>query len=256
MSPGAIARGACHRGRPFTRNLVVWRLALFGLTLLACTATHPAQADDWATCAAAAADTEAMLQLPSGLLAAIGRVESGRHETGSGRTVPWPWTINAAGRGQSFDDAATALAATRALLAEGVASIDIGCFQVNLAFHPDAFDTLEAAFDPGANARAAGRFLAGLRDRTGSWEGAIAAYHSATPDRGTSYRVRVLAEWGQGQPVERPTVPPIYEISWSPPGAGMQVWKPSSPGAAPSVIRIRADPELPPVRTVSVSARQ
>ena len=33
--------------------------------------------------------------------------------------------------------------------------IDVGCFQVDLFYHPYAFTSLEEAFDPDANARAA-----------------------------------------------------------------------------------------------------
>jgi hypothetical protein len=35
---------------------------------------------------------------------------------------------------------------------EGVRSIDIGCMQINLVHHPDAFGSLEAGFDPITNA--------------------------------------------------------------------------------------------------------
>ena len=51
----------------------------------------------------------------------------------------------------------------RAVQAQGVRSIDIGCMQVNLMHHPNAFATLDAAFDPLANALYAARFLTELR---------------------------------------------------------------------------------------------
>ena len=37
--------------------------------------------------------------------------------------------------------------------AQGARSIDVGCMQVNLLHHADAFASLEQAFDPVANAR-------------------------------------------------------------------------------------------------------
>jgi hypothetical protein len=64
--------------------------------------------------------------------------------------------------------------------------------QINLAYHPDAFATLEQAFDPRANASYAVSFLNDLRQRTGSWDAATAAYHSATPELGEPYRARVM----------------------------------------------------------------
>jgi len=266
--------------RALTRAVVL--AAALGLTVAG--TAHPARAasesgqaarsgdvpgagpNDWAACDAAGQQAEAAHQLPSGLLSAIGRVESGRSAPGTGRLAPWPWTINAAGRGQNFADRATALTATRALLQQGVGSIDVGCFQVNLAYHPDAFDTLESAFEPQANARAAARFLSALRGRTGTWDAAIAAYHSATPERGIPYRQRVMAAWGQpglpadsasGPPAstEAAAVPMLRTVSWSPAAGGMQVWTPSGRNGAANIISMQAVPALPLVRTAASGNR-
>ena len=125
---------------------------------------------------------------PPGLMAAIGRVESGRHDPVSGALHPWPWTVDAEGQGMFYDSKAQAIAAVRALQARGVASIDVGCMQVNLMHHPDAFNSLEQAFDPMANADYAGRFLVELHGQTGAWPAATALYHSATPELGAAYR--------------------------------------------------------------------
>jgi hypothetical protein len=46
--------------------------------------------------------------------------------------------------------------------AAGITSLDVGCLQVNLAQHPDAFSTLAAAFDPVANADYGAAFLTSL----------------------------------------------------------------------------------------------
>ena len=131
--------------------------------------------------------------MPPGLLLAIGVVESGRFDPATGRKAPWPWTIDANGAGQAFAGLADATAAVRTLQERGVASIDVGCFQINLHNHPAAFANLEEAFDPPANAAYAARFLSLLHTRTGSWEAATAAYHSSTPRLGDSYRDTVLA---------------------------------------------------------------
>jgi hypothetical protein len=63
--------------------------------------------------------------------------------------------------------------------------------QINLHFHPDAFESLEAAFDPARNTSYAGGYLKRLRDGTKSWRLAVARYHSATPQRGAFYRTKV-----------------------------------------------------------------
>jgi hypothetical protein len=233
----------------FTTFLRIGAAGLLAIALL----PSPARASDAEICAAAAADAERDAQLPAGLLLAIGRVESRRRDPATGRIAPWPWTIDAAGAGQSFADAAAALARTRELLGKGVASIDVGCFQVNLAAHPQAFASLEQAFDPAANASYAARFLTTLHARIGSWDGAIAAYHSATAELGAPYRDLVLAAWGQpatepsAMPV--PAAPPILRvIAWSPTRSGVRIWTPSA-GAGASVISFAGAPALPAVRT-------
>jgi hypothetical protein len=146
--------------------------------------------------------------IPPRLLHAIGRVESGRVDAASGQVAPWPWTINAEGEGRYFDSKAQAIAAVNALRARGVRSIDVGCMQVNLAHHPDAFASLEQAFDPAANADYAARFLRRLFEQTGAWPKAAAHYHSATPELGEAYRKRVMAAWPEEQkhPVSPTTV--------------------------------------------------
>jgi hypothetical protein len=83
----------------------------------------------------------------------------------------------------------------QALQARGVRSIDVGCLQVNLLYHPDAFATLDDAFDPGHNANYAVRFLNALYAGSHDWKQAIGDYHSETPQLGEAYRVLVLARW-------------------------------------------------------------
>ncbi|HEX5327570.1 MAG TPA: lytic transglycosylase domain-containing protein, partial [Acetobacteraceae bacterium] len=150
------------------------------------------------------AAAQAAAGLPSGLLAALGRVESGRLDPQTGTVRPWPWTINVAGQGFFFPNKATAVAAVQELQADGIRSIDVGCLQVNLMYHPAAFASLEQAFDPAANARYAARFLNALYYRSRDWTQAIGEYHSETPTLGAAYRTRVMARWhppgGAGPP--------------------------------------------------------
>jgi hypothetical protein len=83
----------------------------------------------------------------------------------------------------------------RALQLHGVRVIDVGCFQVDLFYHPAAFASLEEAFDPNANAGAAARILSLGRLSSTGWDGAISAYHSARPMLGAVYLQKVRAVW-------------------------------------------------------------
>jgi hypothetical protein len=166
--------------------------------------------------------------LPSGMLLAIGRVESGRWDPAQARVVPWPWALDANGAGTLFDSKVEAVARTEALRAAGMPNIDVGCFQIDLTSHPGAFATLEQAFDPFANADYAGRFLAGLYARTGTWDNAVAAYHSMQPDRGTAYRQRVFADWASKDHIAAPAQahgPTIVQFAS---GARMRIWTPGT----------------------------
>jgi hypothetical protein len=142
---------------------------------------------------------ESQQAIPDHLLAAIARVESGRPDPASGAVRPWPWTIDIGGDGQFFDSESQAIAQVQRLQARGLRSIDVGCMQVNLMHHPDAFMSLQEAFQPYANAMYAARFLRKLYGLTHDWTQAAALYHSATPALAAAYRARVLEAW----PVER-----------------------------------------------------
>ena len=146
-------------------------------------------------CVAAGHDAEQLSALPANLLISIGMVESGRVDPATGHRAPWPWTVNADGQGQYFSNKADAEAFVRFAEASGAHDIDVGCFQISLESHPDAFATLDEAFDPVDNAAYAARFLTALKARTGSWNTAIADYHSALPDLGLPYQRQVLAAW-------------------------------------------------------------
>ena len=151
--------------------------------------------DDAKICGVLARAAEQALGIPDHLLRAVGVVESGRYDRRLGRAEPWPWTINAEGAGATFSSKAAAVARVEELRASGVRSIDIGCMQVNLAYHGDAFENLEEAFDPVMNVAYAAHFLTSLKEERGSWNAAVAAYHSSTPKFGIPYRQKVAKTW-------------------------------------------------------------
>jgi hypothetical protein len=183
-----------------------WRLALFALLLAVAPAgAHSMAGTPQAACEAAITAAQERAELPAGLLSAVALVESGRPDPRTGTIRPWPWTINVAGLGYFFLTKAAAVAAVRSLQELGIQSIDVGCLQVNLMYHPAAFASLEQAFDPSSNARYAAHFLNALYERSGSWAQAAGDYHSQTPALGAAYRARVLARWH----------PPASAVPWS-----------------------------------------
>jgi hypothetical protein len=193
--------------------------------------------------------------LPAGLLLAIGRVESGRWDAERGRITPWPWTINAAGKGQWFGSKDTAALNTKDRLDAGTRSIDVGCFQISLLWHPTAFADLDEAFDPIANARYAARFLLALYGRAGTWQAAVEAYHSADPMLGFAYRQQVFASWQSAAPINvAATVPvrpgPVPEPSRPLPlpipmvVAGVRIWTPMPAGRGARVVAMPPSPTI------------
>lgn len=146
-------------------------------------------------CRAAIHMAEADKRTPSGLLGAIATVESGRRNPATGKLAPWPWTIDADGVGHIYLTEAAAVTAAQRFQHQGTHSLDIGCMQVDLQQHPDAFANLAQAFSPIANALYAADFLVRLKRRLGSWAQAVAAYHSQTPAVGAPYARKVLTRW-------------------------------------------------------------
>lgn len=133
--------------------------------------------------------------IPAHLLSAIASTESGRYHSGLKIKLPWPWTINAEGKGYFFDTKAEAIAAAQKLRMRGVQSMDVGCMQVNLHHHAQAFSSLQQAFEPENNVAYAASFLRELYTEEGSWKQAAADYHSKTPNLGREYVGVVYNSW-------------------------------------------------------------
>ncbi len=123
--------------------------------------------------------------IPDNILLGIGLQEAGT--TRGGALTVWPWAVNAAGVGRIFDDRTAAMGWVRERQAAGISSIDVGCMQINLHWHPTAFASLEQGFDPVANVDYAARFLRSLYAESGNWMQAAGAYHSRTQDKAAIY---------------------------------------------------------------------
>ncbi|TCZ57972.1 transglycosylase SLT domain-containing protein [Roseicella aquatilis] len=194
--------------------------------LLSALAAGSASAQQGLLCRSAIEAAERERGIPTRLMQAIARVESGRKDPATGAFHPWPWTVNAEGVGSFHPSKEAAIAYVQAMQARGVRSIDVGCMQVNLRHHPNAFASLEEAFEPLANARYAARFLSELQQSRGGWQRATAGYHSATAELGEPYRARVEAVWAQEQ--NRPT-PPVQVAAMAAPAVAAP---PAPPQAA------------------------
>ena len=189
------------RNRPATRAIRAGCLA--AALLLTGPVAAPAAAGNapatghnpWTMCAKATNRIERQEGIPRQLLRAISKAESGRLHRDKQIVMAWPWTVMAEGRGRYLETKAQAIAEVETLRARGVKNIDVGCMQINLGYHGEAFASLEEAFDPVTNVAYGGRFLRQLHAQTRTWAAATGRYHNADRDLGQSYRARVYRLW-------------------------------------------------------------
>jgi len=172
------------------------------------------------TCITAIAHQERAKGIPHGLLQAISLAESGRWfaDTGKarGEIIAWPWTVTTGGKGHFLPNRVDAVAFVQSLQADGVENIDVGCMQINLKYHPDAFSSIEQAFDAHINATYAANFLKARHAVSKSWILAAGDYHSTTPELNQGYRAKVTKLW------KRTTQAPILSANTSEPNNNAQ----------------------------------
>ncbi len=146
-------------------------------------------------CIKAFTRSERKYGIPKHLLMAVANTESGRYHPKLKRVVPWPWTLNIHGKGSYHNNYHDTVTAVKRAKQSGQRSIDVGCMQVNLKHHPEAFSSITEALDPSSNVDYAASFLRSNFDELGSWPKAIAAYHSRSPSRGSKYYAMVKKRW-------------------------------------------------------------
>lgn len=151
--------------------------------------------DQWKLCANAIRNQEKAWNIPDHLLTAISVAESGRWHPDLERSVPWPWTVMAEGKGRYFNSREEALQEVEKLRKKGVRNIDVGCMQINLHYHGRNFASIEEAFEPAVNAGYAARFLHDLYEARQSWSTAVGYYHSGTPSKNYPYRRKIMSIW-------------------------------------------------------------
>lgn len=152
--------------------------------------------EDRFVCMDATLKYEKEYEIKEHLLSTISSVESGKWDAELNRNTPWPWTINAQGKGMHFNTKEEAVAKVKELQAKGVKSIDVGCMQVNLIFHGKAFESIEDAFDPYKNVEYGAKFLKRLYSKTNdNWMKAATNYHSKKPHKAKIYEKKINATY-------------------------------------------------------------
>ncbi|WP_447883149.1 transglycosylase SLT domain-containing protein [Serratia fonticola] len=116
-------------------------------------------------------------QVPAEVLFAVALAESGR--TVNKVTVPWPWTLNVAGKSYRYATRAEGCQAlTRFMRTHPLKRIDVGLGQTNLGYNGHHYRSACEAFEPYDNLNATARILRDCyRQRNGSWLDAAACYH-------------------------------------------------------------------------------
>ena len=157
---------------------------------------HPilAFSDDKNICEKKIIEIESQINIPKGLLKAIGLTESGRYIEKSKRVI-WPWTINFKKKSLFFDSKSQMLKFLDNEVKKGNYDLDVGCMQINLKWHGKYFKKISDSIDPKINISYATSFLFKLKSDFNTWTEAIKRYHSSKPSKNTKYHKKVLANW-------------------------------------------------------------
>lgn len=176
-------------------RLTLTSLAAVSMAIPAHAASTDSMLEGAKLCTKQFPEYERRFGIPKHLLAAVAVTETGRYHKRLKVSVPWPWAVNAEGKGHFFDTKREAVAFVKRLKRAGVKSMDVGCMQVNLYHHAEAFNSIEEAFEPTHNVAYAAHFLRSLYDESNSWKTASAYYHSRTPSLGNKYAGKVYSFW-------------------------------------------------------------
>lgn len=172
--------------------------------------TFPAfaqETDDELLCLTQTTKYEKKEKIQTNLLTAISLVESGRYSERHKTGVSWPWTVGALKKGNFYKTKEEAIAAVEELQRQGVTNIDVGCMQINLKYHPEAFETLQDAFDPAKNVAYAAQYLNRLYAETQSWGAAAVRYHSKSAGFAFRYEDKLLETWQRLTQYGNPAAP-------------------------------------------------
>ena len=131
---------------------------------------------------------ESKKNIPSGLLKAIGLVESRLQ----------PYAINYNGRGYFFNNKKSALQFANNLLRKGETNFGVGCFQLHYKSHARKFPSVSVMLDPQKNIEYAAKLLNNLYKEHGyRWSNAVKRYHSSRSDLNSAYYYKVIRKFGR-----------------------------------------------------------
>jgi hypothetical protein len=125
---------------------------------------------------------EKQIDIPKGLLTAIGKTESGRFKDNK-NIIIWPWTINTGKKSLFFDNKLQMKNFVLNEIKKENYNLDVGCMQINLKWHGSKFKNILDVLDPMVNVSYATSFLYELHSNFGNWDEAIKRYHSSKPKK-------------------------------------------------------------------------
>ena len=131
------------------------------------------------------AKAEVVYKIPSGLLSAIAKVESGIKE----------FAVNVGGKSTYANSLAEAVSVANAQINAGKQNIDLGVMQHNYRWHGNQFSSLEEMLTPKKNIAYAAGLLSSLYKQHGNWQMAIRHYHSSNPKYSSKYSRKVTMAW-------------------------------------------------------------
>lgn len=136
-----------------------------------------AQVNIHSTCMKHVKKISSQLDIPFEILGAVALTETGIQKNKF--LQPWPWAVNAHGKGYIFDSKKEAILFTKQYLSSGKTSIDLGCMQMNWRWHKQRFKkSVTKMFNPQNNIYQAALFLKEQYQHTHDWVKAIGRYHS------------------------------------------------------------------------------
>ncbi|MCU7832082.1 MAG: lytic transglycosylase domain-containing protein [gamma proteobacterium symbiont of Lucinoma myriamae] len=94
--------------------------------------------------------------------------------------MPWPWTLNIAGKSRRYKNRKAAYQALRQAIKSGTTLVDIGAGQVNWHYHHKKLGSLWQSLEPYHNLKVAAQILRNEYERSGqqNWWLAVGRYHS------------------------------------------------------------------------------
>ncbi|WP_045391730.1 hypothetical protein [Vibrio rotiferianus] len=102
-----------------------------------------------------------------------------------GQFLPWPYTINYAGKSLYFPNQLTAIRFAQELIQQGKLSFDVGFFQVNWFWEGQYYvDDVSTLFDTSLNGDVAMSILKKRKKNARNWEHAAGLYHNPANKNG------------------------------------------------------------------------